>query len=203
MNIYMQIIGEMEAALEKCADNSDPLGGWDRAAAYYVGSLDLPGNLLYSLANKRCQNFKTCGENGDQTSGEAKASMAIMDLFTEGQAHLQAKRCGSAKAAKERIAQLMAIPMIQGSLRYNYISAYELSAGEKIEAEGLVFAAAVLPLVHACSPDDAATIYENVKIDRDGDDFPALKMAFENNYECMKLTCKDIGGKLFESTDRR
>ena len=54
-----------------------------------------------------------------------------------------------------RISQLMAVPLIQGTLRYAYVQDKQSDRREKEEAEGATFAAAVLPLVNSCSPADA------------------------------------------------
>lgn len=194
----MQVIGEMEAALDKCADDADSASAWDRAVAYYVGSLEganleRSGNLLYELANKRCSNYATCGEDGGEIAGLAKANFEIIDLFNEGQAQLEDGLCDEVRLKKERIVQLMTVPLIQGALRYNYIINFK-NHGEKIEAEGAAFAAAVLPIIHSCNQDDAATIYENTKVGSEDENFVMVKAAFENNYACIGITCEDIGG---------
>jgi hypothetical protein len=43
----------------------------------------------------------------------------------------------------------MAVPLIQGTLRYASMISTQIDAGEKAKAEGAVFAASVLPLVFA------------------------------------------------------
>ena len=96
-----------------------------------------------------------------------------------------------------------------------------LQGGDKEIAEGVVFARAILPRVAACSSTDAATIYYNMaNFSTDFPctlgasdsstyngyssctlpDFSAVKTAFENNYDCLGVTCSDIGG-LLESGD--
>merc|ERR1712137_1153757 len=87
----------------------------------------------------------------------------------------------------------MAVPLIQGTLRYAY-KVDILQGVEKEKAEGAVFAAAVLPRVHACSPEDAETIYNNMKVGASSTSFSAVKTAFENNYECMNIDCATVGG---------
>jgi hypothetical protein len=44
----------------------------------------------------------------------------------------------------------MAIPLVQGTIRYALIRSTELGSGEMAEADGATFAAAVLPIVYAC-----------------------------------------------------
>jgi len=48
--------------------------------------------------------------------------------------------------------------------------------------------------VHKCSAADAKTIYDNTKIGGASTDFTAVKAAFERNYECLGVTCANIGG---------
>ena len=43
------------------------------------------GVLAYTLGNKRCRNFHTCGPNGDAAVGEAIVNSNLMSLFSEGQ----------------------------------------------------------------------------------------------------------------------
>ena len=57
-----------------------------------------------------------------------------------------------------------------------------LSGGAKERAEGAVFAAAVLPQVHACNAASAKTIYDNMNINGAAVDFNAVKAAFEGCY---------------------
>jgi hypothetical protein len=94
---------------------------------------------------------------------------------------------------KERIVQLMTVPLIQGTLRYVYITIAK-TITEKAEAEGATFAATVLPIVHACSPNDAKIIYDNMRQGKAGTDFAAVKEAFKRNYPCIGIACSDVGG---------
>jgi len=99
----------------------------------------------------------------------------------------------------DKIIQHMSVPMIQGALR----SAYKVnklngdSWGSKEKAEGAVFAAAILPMVHSFNSKAATTISNNMKIDsttpmKDG--FAAVKSAFESTYSCLGITCSQVGG---------
>ena len=93
------------------------------------------------------------------------------------------------------------IPHVQGVLRYAYsLSILESSVSAtddgrlKKEGEGATFAAAMLPLLHACSAADAAIVQSNMapgasmSMDRD-----AVKAALERNYLCMGIVCADVG----------
>ena len=89
MSAWMYAIREFEDAIDDCTagsltangGSSGPVHAWDEGVAFYVGSamsvddlygsatgstisaLDTKGFLAYTLANKRCKNFRTCGYN--------------------------------------------------------------------------------------------------------------------------------------------
>jgi hypothetical protein len=206
LNFGLYVIREMEDALDDCVEgcdidncNDDPVHAWDQAVAFYTGSLEGTsgagsGKLLHAVADKRCVNFKTCGDLANAVEGTSHVNLEIFRQFDDGQRKLLAGECSAVRTNKERIEQMMAVPLIQGALRYGYFAEFETDAGEKAEAEGATFAAAVLPLVHACDEDDAATIYEIMKVGGDKKDFATVKNAFEKNYACMGVRCSDVGG---------
>ena len=75
---------------------------------------------MYALAEKRCGNFKTCGTNGNELSGTSKVNIDLGEQFAAGQYYLHVGQCQDAVAPKNRIVQLMTVPLIQGTLRYAY-----------------------------------------------------------------------------------
>ncbi|KAG7372236.1 low iron-inducible periplasmic protein [Nitzschia inconspicua] len=213
MIIWMYVIRELEDALDDCQEgctiencNDDPVHAWDEAVAFYTGSLEGKdgsgaGVLLYAVADKRCENFKTCGDLANDVTGTAHVNLEIFRQFSIGLNKLLQSQCASAREQKERIEQLMAIPMIQGALRYAYMIDVQNNSDEKAEAEGAVFAAAVLPLVHACNAEAAATIYSNLRVGQNGSaNFQKVREAFESVYECMGLRGEYIGGYFDSAT---
>jgi len=215
MNTWMYVIREFEDAIDDCtngdltanAGSSGPVHAWDEGVGFFIGSimapedltgaqissLDSKGKLAYTLGNKRCKNFKTCGPDGNELNGEAKANVELMDLFNAGQHKLLVGKCADVVPIKNKIVSQMTVPLVQGSLRYAYKMA-ALSGGAKERAEGALFAAAVLPQVHACSASAAKTIYDNMKVNGATVDFNAVKSAFEGCYTAMGITCADVGG---------
>lgn len=120
---------------------------------FYTGSLEgvdgaAKGKLLHQLADKRCANYKTCGENSGLADGMAKINYDILELINLGQKELQTGECGAARETVNKIISKMYVPMIQGAMRYAY-KVGALKGGQKEAAEGAIFAAAVLPRVHA------------------------------------------------------
>lgn len=207
MSVFMYVIREMEDALDDCKSecdidscNDDPVHAWDEAVAFYSGSLEGTdgsgsGVLLHQLADKRCVNFKTCGDLANEISGTSHVNLQILAQFVDGKRKLRAGQCQAVRENKNRIEELMAIPLIQGTIRYAYITDFEAPAGEKSEAEGAAFAASVLPLVNACDDVAADTIYKSMQTGQNGRaDFFAVKRAFESVYQCMNIRCEDVGG---------
>jgi hypothetical protein len=214
MNAWMYVIREFEDAIDDCtsgdltsnAMSSGPVHAWDEGVGFYTGSLlvyedllagnlptlDKKGKMPYTLANKRCKNFVTCGPDGDALIGEAKANLDLNQLFLNGQHELLVGNCAKVVPIKDDIVKKMTVPLVQGTLRYAYKMAH-LSGAVKENAEGAVFAAAVLPQLHACDPAKAQTVYDNMKMGATAD-FMAVKAAFESCYESMGITCADIGG---------
>merc|ERR1711935_777533 len=112
------------------------------------------GKLVYALAEKRCENYKTCGEKGDATSGTSFINTKLMEHFTKGKDLLNDSKCTEVRTILDTITSYMTVPLIQGTLRYAY-KIEKLEGKETENAEGAVFAAAVLPIVHNCSQADA------------------------------------------------
>jgi len=206
MNVYMYVIRELEDALTKCVSNevgdvNEPaVHSWDEGVAFYAGSLEGTdgsgsGKLLYALADKRCANFKTCGKKKKETEGEAHVNMDIIESFSLGQQYLYIGDCTTSRNIKDNIIKQMAVPMIQGTLRYAYkAGVLKGPDSDKELAEGGAFAAAVLPRLAHVSSKDAEIVYDNIGYGATEVDFPAVKKAFEKNYKKMGIKCSDVGG---------
>jgi hypothetical protein len=204
--IWMYVIRELEDALDDCKEactiencNDDPVHAWDEAAAFYVGSLELEdgsgsGKLAYALADKRCGNFKTCGDLANETGGISKVNIDLMRNLNIGQAKLNKGECVSARENSDEIQRLMLIPLIQGTLRYAYKTDFD-PYSEKAEAEGVVFALGVVPAVYACDAEAGNLIASNMQAGQSGTaDFAAVKKAFESTYDCLGIDGSEVGG---------
>jgi hypothetical protein len=210
LSIFMYVIREFEDALDdcesKCMDcNDGSVHAWDEGVCFYTGSIEGQqgadgGKLLHELADKRCANYNTCGYEGTDGDGTSKVNYDIMDLFIVGNSQLTRGNCQGARDTTKAIADKMYIPMIQGAMRYAYKVEY-LQGGETEAAEGAVFAAAVLPRVHAANPIAAETIYKNLRVGATSTDFKAVKTAFESVYPELGISCSDIGGLWNSATD--
>merc|ERR1719410_1412857 len=199
---YMKVIQQFEEAIDKCEEkdgDGEDMKAWDNGVAFYTGSMVGPvpseetGHLLYGLAQKRCANFKTCGEEANQLDGVAYINLELLELFKQGQYHIGRGECEPLRNLVDRIVSLMAIPVMQGTLRYAYKVGKGTSTTETAKAESAVFAAGVLPRVHACSPSDAKIIYDNMRVGATSTNFEVVLKAFENNYDCMSIAGWEVG----------
>ena len=171
---------------------------------YYRWSIvgDVESVLLFDLADRMCVQFRTCGTTATLDSGTSFVNNAVVSEFQNGQKHVLKRNCDRVRKSKDRIVKLMAIPLVQATLHMAYQQSFAPQATEERvlidEVKGAAYAATVLPLVHDCGKKDAASIYENLKYKngemRDVVDFSAVKDAFERNYECMGITCEEVGG---------
>ena len=221
MNVWMYVSREIEDAIDDCTSctgdncnefslNGGSVHAWDEGVAFYAGSLEGPnvggssaGEMVYRLAEKRCANFDTC-ESG--STGLSNVNKKLLADFTAGEALLKKGLCHAVRPIVDRIIKQMTVPLVQGSLRYAYKVGESISGEAKVgtdrsqknAAEGAVFTAAVLPLVHECNVAAAKTISDEMKFglydQGDYPDFAAVKAAFESTYDCLGITCADVGG---------
>lgn len=188
------------------------LEAWDEAVAQYTGSLVQPnheqpggydaGLLYYGLAEELCQDFGTCGINGDDIEGTASVNLMLMQSFRTGRIFLEKNTCDMAYMTYGEIIHRMTIPLIQGTLRSAYRLQKELS-NEEEQGRAVAFMASILPDLASCSAADADIVYEQLNLGslqaKSKPDFETIKAALERNYNCMKVTCKDVGGLLDET----
>jgi hypothetical protein len=184
---------------------------WDEAFAYYTGSSEGPngqgsGKLLYALADSLCSPMGTCvKKDGDKST--SAVNEAILISFTMGQMSILQSKCFDAFRYKRQVVKLMTVPLLQGSLLYAHKVAItggpctSLTKCEELtrnKAAAAAFSAAILPRIAACDSDAAELISNNLKIQQDpmAAGFAAVKAAFERTYDCLSVTCKEIGGIL-------
>lgn len=187
-------------------DCSLAINAWDKAVAYYVGSLEGEdgnndpagsyGVFPYALADKRCTNYGTCGSSGSSKdkSLPALTNLNMISLFNEGAEHVMDGDIDKVKGVIQEIESASVVPYIQGFLRYAYKVGMQGKDYDKERAEGIAFAYGALPHIHACSEDAAETIYDNLKVGSQSVDYDEVKEAAEDVYSCLGITCDDVGG---------
>jgi hypothetical protein len=178
---------------------------WDHAVSLYVGSLvqpneELPGgyesgHLYYGMADELCQDFATCGPNGDDIEGTSAVNHAIIQQFQTGRVLLEKGTCSTAELTYGQIVHLMTVPLIQGALRSAYRLQFTHKGDQEEQGRAVAYMASILPDLYSCSHQDADTVYNEMSISSGKiPDFSKVKQAFERNYQCMIVTCEDVGG---------
>ena len=130
MNVWMYVIREFEDAVDDCStssidNNYDAQHAWDEGVAFYTGSLEGTdgsgsGKMIAALADKRCQNFRTCGGTGTAFTGTAKANIDFFALSAEARSYLHNGHCSLVRPVLTEVIKKMTIPLLQGVLRYAY-----------------------------------------------------------------------------------
>merc|ERR1740130_2521868 len=220
MHVWMYAIREFEDAIEDCttcvsdcnehSTNSGQVHAWDEGVAFYTGSLegtaagvDSAGQMVHHLADKRCENFKTCGLAGGATDGTSQVNTELFKaggLFAQGRDLLQQGHCAQVRPVIDQIVSLMTVPLVQGTLRYAWKVGVTGGGGNsassqtsKNKAEGATFAAAVLPLVHYCNSAAATIVSDHMKFGADAPNTTDVKSALEDTYACLGITCAHVG----------
>merc|ERR1740133_29705 len=142
-------------------------------------------------------------------------------LFATGRDLLQQGHCAKVRPVVEQVVSIMTVPLVQGTLRYAYkvgnkavntvvgqasnVANKASDQNAKNAAEGSTFAAAVLPMVHACNAASATIVANHMKFGLVFDtttgayvsgtvpDFAAVKSAIEDTYACLGITCAHVG----------
>lgn len=211
----MEVVHELDQAVAKCnANEGTAVQNVDAAVAYYTGSLTTEDNgtaegiLLYALANVLGRQSRTAGQSGDSDSGDAYVNLQIMEHFNRMQGALLTEgtlffQCSVAEESKDLIVSMMKVFLFQGVLQYAHIREYSLSDSpdteefrERALAEGATFAAAVLPFLHECGPQEAEIVHSNMRVDADLTtfNFGDVRSAMESLYPCVGVTCELVGG---------
>jgi len=196
---------------------------WDAAAAVYVGSLEgADGNNVasgsygkapYALADKRCRNFKNCGPDHNEFTKDVTSNIntQILALFGAGSHAAWNGDYTLLDKYIRLISNKVAVPLIQGTFRYYYrLSDEEFGTGtysvlDKEVGEGGAFIFGVLPKLWACSSRGVKKAELQTKVGGEiaglqAVNFQDVKLAFECNYRCLGITCKDVG-ELYDDDD--
>jgi hypothetical protein len=143
-NMPMYVIHEMEAAIVDCKAGSDGTH-WEEAVAFYSGSLTLnvvhndmktsnskaKGVFQLGLAEKRASDFNT--RKSDDT---AVVNAKVLALFESGRTQYDLggtnKDCSAMETTKEALVKQFTVPLVQGVMKYLYLSDTSGSEKEKV-----------------------------------------------------------------------
>ena len=195
--VWMFVVNSVEDAVSNCITGVPSADRWDQAVAAYTGSELIAtgesGYFLFTLAETECLNFGTC----TQATNPAPINQEIFQNFRQGKASLLQGNCDNAKDNAQSITKLMTIPLIQGMLRLTHDLDLKDNSQETTQGQVAAYAAAILPLLESCSTGNAFIIYDDLAPGNAvTGSFEVVKAALERSYDCLGLTCKDIGGLL-------
>lgn len=206
LNIWMEVIRQMNDAVAFCKVTNFPAAAKaiDSAVAFYAGSKTTEehneGILMYALAEVRAHQMKTAGHLDNKDDGDAFVNVEIFKEFKNIQMHVSKNgtMCDAAEASKNKVVTWMQVPLIQGVLHYAYLREKEPPTEaeelERMQAEGAVFAATILPWVHRCSSRSAKIIHENMQMGAKTN-FKTVKKTLEEHYStCLNIQCEHVGG---------
>ncbi len=191
------MVGLLEKAVVNCrltGDNTIPISFLDKAVALYTGSEtrddDNYGFFLYTLTQTEGYKFGTCKK--DEMSPVNKK---IFDKFGSVKSNLLQNECTSLQTNVRDIKELMTVILVQGVTR----SIYELDIHddfqETTQAMGAAFAAALVPLLHSCSKGYALIVHKDLSPGKSTKgSYEVVKNAIEQNYDCLGISCEDVGG---------
>ena len=202
----MYVVGLLERAAFNCQLSGDNMDAdemfskkmadedWDKALALYIGSEPREsgkgGFFLYTLTQVECYKFGTC-KKGEM----APVNTKIFEKFSDGKQNLKEGNCSTVEEIAGDIKSLMTIVLIQGVSRAMYALDVQDDFQETTQGMATAFAAAVLPLVNACSEGSASIIHSDSSPGKSTKgSYEVVKAAFERNYECLGIDCEDVGG---------
>jgi hypothetical protein len=204
LNVWMEVVRQLHWSVSYCRARKYPEAenSIDKAVVFYAGSLTVEegneGILLYALAQVRSRQMNTTSVL--DTKDNAHVNVEILKEFKAIQLAVKenATLCDNADASRQRIVDLMKIPLIQGVVFYAYRNQFESSdkdeeEQQRMSAEAATFAATALPWIHNCDPQQASIVYENMRLGA-ATNFEQVKQALERKYACMNINCTDIGG---------
>lgn len=207
LSTFIEINRLLAKSVESCRDLSmdDALHYLRAAKCMYTGSLvghseDYSGGeLLFTLADKMCVSFRTCGANGDELSGTSRVNSVITMAFQFGEDVLSnpsiSEGCPIFIEIVEPITSWLYVPIIQGALRSSY--RMESNATDEREyAEGATYAAALLPRIHALGGSSLAQrLHDAMKADSFYDATRVKSILEVGLYPTLLgLSCTHVGG---------
>jgi len=204
-------------------DCMDAMKYWDASVAIFVGSEEgtngnspaiVNGQSLYWFNDKLNVNFCNGGPSQSLSDSSIACSfertsntnIKIMSFYSGGQ---QATYFGDTikmRQFQRVIADKMAIPFVQGTLKhawqmsdeYSYDSSNcGFSPRDKNLARAAVYGMGALPKVSACSKKGAKKIESEIKIGgkkagKLAGNFENVRLGFECNYQCLGITCDEV-----------
>ena len=208
MVMYMAVLQTLNEAANACddtgADAALSLTLLDRAAAYYVGSIeeDLEdgldgGQLLFAASKALCGNFSKC-----MNAGISEANNQILNAFDDMSDNLLVGACDEVITTLTTIIEpFLVVPLIQGTLHYAAVNA-KLPQGSNEASLGTAdaFAFSIVPFVNDVDATLGASLMTNLQFQPDkspvSDGAESVFEIFRTALPALpslSLTCSQIG----------
>ena len=199
------------------------VAAWDQAAALYAGSalfapegstpVTTVGSLYYGMAHRLAEEFGAMEVDPETNQPVSIVNRQVMEAFQAGKVALSQSDCnGEVFQSYGQILHKMRVPWIQGVLKatFEYSDRHfdDLQHREEQRGTASAYLAALMPDLYHCSPDAASVVMEELAIMWPHNNAPAklrpdyarVQNALEHQYQCLGVTCDEIGGFLNQAT---
>lgn len=206
LNVFMQVMIELESSIEQCqklcnherlCDGDEHVRSLDKSVAYFCGSLTTAtdgeeGMLLFALINERQRQF-----HPPEELERIGLATKIINHYREAQSALVSGDCELAKQYIGSIINLMKVPLVQSVIRYAYILSNQEYTNnlekEKAMAFGATYTAALMPFLYDCNEQDGKDVYDNLRFGSSQPLLTKVISSLERQYQCLFISCEDVG----------
>jgi hypothetical protein len=193
LNLWLYVAHHLHSAVAACRNGAADVSYIDAAAAYWIGSLPLAGNstqgyLLYSLTENSGSLFmqKSAG-------GPSATNKKLLRLFKQASILLTSPRaCQDGTTTMSHLRSVviqsisqMSIPLIQHLIA-------NLKVGDRPRVK--IYAHAVVPLLVGCRSSTFKYLKSKLlEYSYSDADVEEMINKIEGAYDCLDLSCEDIG----------
>ncbi len=193
------------------------IASWDQAAALYAGSVLIApegsttdstktGSLYYHMVETLANEFGAMQVDETTSQPVSIVNQKIMDAFATGKVALEQSDCEvGVRSSYFTITNHMKTPWIQGVLKaafeYSNFHYDNIQDREEQGGKAAAYMAALLPNLYECSPEAAEIVMEELAVMwphgnsvKLRPDFARVRNALEHQYQCIGVTCDEIGG---------
>lgn len=214
-SVWTSILAFLLQAQSIVCDSSDSsnnnqvaMEAWDKAFSLYTGSsaagsLEDPvvggGYFIYGWIQTEAEEFFGTTVLGQ----EAPVNKELMQRFVQGRDWIAATASGNNDCSTfsqhvQRMMSLLQVPIVQGALRNLYAMDLQDDPRLMIKGETAALGSVLAPLMSVCSSGSADLVYQdmvtNSFLEEKVGSFEVIQSALQNQYECLGITCQDVGG---------
>lgn len=201
------------------------VAAWDQAAALYAGSAliapektatsstSTTGSLYYNMVQELAEEFGALEVDKETNEPVSIVNKKAMEAFQAGKVALSQTDCeGEVRFSYYDALHAMRVPWIQGVLKatFEYSDRHfdNLQDREEQRGKAAAYLAALLPDLYNCSPHAAETVMEELAImwpqtgitEKLRPDYQKVQNALEHQYQCLGVTCDEVGGFINQKT---